>query len=452
MDNKYLKKELLDFNDLIKNKKVTKLFDFLFSLNIISDKEKYDSFINIWNESEKNYSFFKRDKFDCSKVEDFYYLKYDEKKKSYVAFGKLGSISFSTFDAIWEHFDSRKFNVIFYCYDFENLSKKIKAFFEKTWFRNTNKQFVQDNQWKYILYKDKINGFFLNRCSTKNNESKKWEMFFLPIEDKVFFNKTIKPLDKIKNYEIYKISLEILMNFIIIIYSKSNQNYNKFIDELSKIKDDIYIKKVKHEFDLKVKSLFSNWSETKCMKSIIWIAILKANINERFIEEWALDNDVKLNYNNFLKYMEKNFNKLSEGIIENLLTRKREFVNILKSKDISSKNVFLFPEFNCGFKKYEISQSSFAIFNNNLFNIYFDEKWEFKNDYLFNALCFYIFNNINANRDLQAYRIDKVRILNPRYMQWVEIDINKLDKFIKDNFKKDLFTIQSEIRKMLNGE
>ncbi|MGL5640519.1 MAG: hypothetical protein ACRDCD_02620 [Mycoplasmoidaceae bacterium] len=452
MDNKYLKKEILNFNDLEKSKKVRKLFDFLFSLNSVSDKEKYNSFINLWSECEKDYSFFKREQFNYSKVKDFYYLSFNEKTKSYVASGELGQVSFSTFDDLWEHFDSRKFNVIFYCYDFDILCKKIKAFFEKTWFRNTNKQFVQDNQWKYILYKDKINGFFLNRCTTKNNESIKWEMFFLPIEDQNFVNQGIQTLEKIKNYDLYRMSLEILINFIVTIYSKNNDNFDKFIHELDKTKNELNIKKIINEFDLKVKSLFTNWSETKCMKSIIWIAIIKWNTKDRFIEEWALNNDIKLNANNFLKYMEKNFERLSEGIIGELLIKKAEFVNILRSKDISSRNVFLFPEFNCELKKYEIKQNSFAIFNNNLFNIYFDEEWEFKNKYLFNALCFYIFNSLKEDRDQESYKIDKVRILNPRYMKWIEIDINKLDKFIKDNFNTNLSDIKIQIRKMLNGE
>ena len=80
------------------------------------------------------------------------------------------------------------------------------------------------------------------------------------------------------------------------------------------------------------------------------------------------------------------------------------------------------------------------------------DEWKFRNTYLFDALCFYLFNNIKANRDQEAYKIDKVRILNPRHMRWAEINIDKLDKFIKENFKTDLHSIQSEIRKMLNGE
>ncbi|MGL5246494.1 MAG: hypothetical protein ACRC8C_02925 [Mycoplasmoidaceae bacterium] len=452
MDNKYLKKEILNFDDLEKNKKVRKLFDFLFSINSSSDKEKYNLFINVWNESEKDYSFFKREQFNYSKVKDFYYISYDEKEKSYIASGELGKVSFSTFDALWEHFDTRKFNVIFYCYDFENLSRKIKAFFEKTWFINTKKQFVQENQWKFILYKDKINGFFLNRCTTKNNESKKWEMFFLPVEDETFISEGVKDIVQIKNYDLYKISLEILIIFIVTIYSKNNDNFDKFINELNKTKNELHNKAVINEFDLRVKSLFTNRSETKCIKSIIWIAIIKWNNKDRFIEEWALNKNIKLNSNNFLKYMENNIDSLSEGIIGELLIKKAEFINILKGNEISSRNVFLFPKFNCGFKKYEIEQSSFAIFNNNLFNIYFDDEWEFKNKYLFDALLFYIVNSIKASRDQITYKIDKVRILNPLYMKWVEINIDKLNKFVKDNFKTDLLNIQNDIRKMLNGE
>ena len=65
-----------------------------------------------------------------------------------------------------------------------------------------------------------------------------------------------------------------------------------------------------------------------------------------------------------------------------------------------------------------------------------------RNTYLFDALCFYLFNNIKANRDQEAYKIDKVRILNPRHMRWAEINIDRLDKFIKENFIKKLLLIQ----------
>ena len=163
MSNRYLKKEILSFNDLKKIKKVRKLFDFLFLIDNISNAEKYNEFINMWDENEKNYSFFKREQFDYSKIKDSYFLNFDEKTKSYIAWNEFGKTSFSTFVALWENFDSKQFNVVFYCYDSENVRKAIKSFFEKTWFINTNKKFVQENQWKYIFYKNKINGFFLKR-------------------------------------------------------------------------------------------------------------------------------------------------------------------------------------------------------------------------------------------------------------------------------------------------
>ena len=37
-------------------------------------------------------------------------------------------------------------------------------------------------------------------------------------------------------------------------------------------------------------------------------------------------------------------------------------------------------------------------------------------------------------------------------LRWAEINIDRLDKFIKENFKTDLHSIQLELRKMLNGE
>lgn len=452
MSNRYLKKEILSFNDLKKIKKVRKLFDFLFLIDNISNAEKYNEFINMWDENEKNYSFFKREQFDYSKIKDSYFLNFDEKTKSYIVWNEFGKTSFSTFDALWENFDSKQFNVVFYCYDFQNISKSIKSFFEKTWFINTNKKFVQENQWKYIFYKNKINGFFLKRCTVKNNEAKKWEMFFIPSEDINLLDSNNYIVENVKNYDLYEIALTILIKFIVAIYSKNNENVEKFISELNESKSNIHNKKVINEFDQKVKSLFTNRSESKCMKSIIWISIIEWNNRIRFIEEWSINEDVKLNNNIFFKYMDRNFDKLSEGIIEELLRSKREFISILGSNEISDRNVELLPEFNCGFKKCEVEQTSFAIFNNNLFNIYFDEEWKFRNRYLFDALCFYLFNNIKANRDQEAYKIDKVRILNPRHMRWAEINIDRLDKFIKENFKTDLHSIQSELRKMLNGE
>ena len=155
----------------------------------------------MWDEKEKKYSFFKREQFDNSKVKDSYFLNFDEKPKSFVAWNEFGKTSSSTFDALWGNFDSEQFNLVFYCYDLQIISKSIKSLFEKTWFINTDKKFVQENQWKYIFYKNKINGFFLKRCTAKNNEAKKWEMFFIPSEDINLLDSNNYIVENVKNYD-----------------------------------------------------------------------------------------------------------------------------------------------------------------------------------------------------------------------------------------------------------
>ena len=99
----------------------------------------YNASINMWDEKGKNYSVFKGEQFEYSKIKDSYFLNFDGKTKSYIAWNEYGKTSFGKFDALWENFDSKQCNVVFYCYDFENVSKAIKSFFEKTWFINTNK-------------------------------------------------------------------------------------------------------------------------------------------------------------------------------------------------------------------------------------------------------------------------------------------------------------------------
>ena len=122
------------------------------------------------DEKEKNYFFFKREQLDYSKIKERHIINFDEKTKSYIAWNQFGKTSFSTFVALWENFGSKQFNVEYNCYDFHNISKSIKSFYEKTWFIDKNKKFVQENQWNYILYINKINGYYEKRCTVKNNE------------------------------------------------------------------------------------------------------------------------------------------------------------------------------------------------------------------------------------------------------------------------------------------
>ena len=60
-------------------------------------------------------------------------------------------------------------------------------------------------------YKNKINGFFLKRCTAKNNEAKKWEMFFIPSEDINLLHSNNYIVENVKNYDLYEIALTILI-------------------------------------------------------------------------------------------------------------------------------------------------------------------------------------------------------------------------------------------------
>ena len=89
------------------------MFDLLFSIDGISSAERYNEFINKWEENGKNYSFFEREQFDYTKINDACFLKVDEQTISYIAWNEFGKTAFSTFDALWENFDSEQFNVVF---------------------------------------------------------------------------------------------------------------------------------------------------------------------------------------------------------------------------------------------------------------------------------------------------------------------------------------------------
>ncbi len=452
MKNKILEKPNYELSNIWSKGNTLKAFNLIPKIDTSGDIDIYLKFINLWNESTKFSGFFDRERFDISSIKNICYIHYNGSKDKITAFYNDIPIEFSSVLKLWEYFDEKKHSIIFYCKNFNSFSPKIKSFLNDALFTNSNRKYIGSNQWKSIKYKDEINSFWLSRSKLEFGNEYRWEMYFLPFEDERI-QESKKILNRsIKNKDLYEISLNILMKFIIAIYSQNNENIKIFLDELNKKIGHIENNKLQYEIDKKINMLFNNRSENKCLKAIIWLGLLVQNNSKKLMEIWAKKNNIKINNKTILKWVEFVNKEEWIEIIEVLRDAKNEVINFLKITKTPPKKIKLSHSFISDFINVSIQEKSFAVLGDTLFHVYFDDAWKFKEDYLKKILGIYAIDKLRDDRDLSSLGIHKAIIFNPLYMEYIQVNIDDLNNFYKDNFDVDLSDFKQEFRKALKRE
>ncbi|MGL4647735.1 MAG: hypothetical protein ACRCVI_03325 [Mycoplasmoidaceae bacterium] len=450
MKTNNLEKYYLSFEEIWEKPHITKIFNTIPDSTKCATHEQYLEFIDLWDESRKYSGFFEREYFDVQDIKNICYVKYQENTKKIIASYDGVPIEFNNIKKLWEYFDDKKQTIIFYCHDFDQLSGKIKAFLKDEYFINNNKKHLNNNQWKYLKYKNKISAFLLKRTKLEDKVTHEWQIFFLPIEDE----KIVKPITKndhdIRNKDLYHLTMDLLIKFIFAIYSRKKENTDWFINYIVKTIDVSKNRKIRKELKRKIDCLFKNRSENKCLKALVWIAILIQNEKKKTMEAWALKNNFKVHKRTINLWLEKIIEPETSPLIEPLKVVKKKTISFLKQEGF--RHVHLNPQFVCDFKKISIKEEAYAILDHVLLYVTYDEWWKYDKKYLWNLIGIYILNEVKGDRDLKTYKINKIRIFNPLYMLWIEVSVAELNEFYQTNFGIEIVDIKQSLRRVLNGE